>query len=133
MTKDPARSVEMTRSEERFDVRTETVVYDRVRVRRRVVVETRNVLVEVRREELVLESVLPGGAGEVAAGAIGTGVAGDEPLVVVLHQEVPEFVLRTEAYERVTVTKQILSRNQPVVVDVSHEVIDLEQEVTDGG
>ena len=70
MTQDPARSLEMIRSEERLDVRTEAVVYERVRVRRRIVVETRNVLVEVRREELVLESVLPG-EGPVEAGVFG--------------------------------------------------------------
>ena len=121
----PSAAPSMLRSEERLDLHTTTVAYDLVRVRRRIVTEERIVRVQVRREELVVES----GAlsdGREMAGPVPGAPSGDEPLIIVLHQEVPDVALRTEAYEQVTVTKQWVAGSQQVRAELRHEVVELE-------
>lgn len=89
----------------------EWVVAGRVRLRRRVVSQTRTIEVEVRREELIIEThnVAPGAVGESYRGTDMTGPAVPGPdgrqsasLVVLLREEVPEVVLHPQVYERVT-------------------------------
>lgn len=123
LTTTPSAGPTMIRSEERLDVRTERVEAQRVSVRRRIVTEERIVRVQVRREELVLDTV----AGD---GVAVTGEFPDrsEPLVLVLRQEVPDVVLRTEAYEQVTITKQSVTENQQVQAELRHEVVELERD-----
>ena len=120
----PTNGPTMIRSEERVSVHTQPVVYDRVRVHRRIITEERIVRVQVRREELVLESDTRAVGRQPDAGTM---AGPSEPLVFVLRREVPEVVLRTEAYERVTVAKHRVAGEQKVSAEVGHEVIELER------
>ncbi|WP_127783585.1 DUF2382 domain-containing protein [Rhodococcus sp. X156] len=123
-----------TRAEEELDVRVRRVPVERVRVRRRVVTETRQVSVDVRREELVLEHLpvaqtpddqvpdaqTPDQAAEGAA-------FGEErePVVLVLHEEVPVVQLATRPYERVTVRVERVDGAHTISADLAREVVEV--------
>ena len=98
-------------SAEQLRTTTEWVQSGQVRLRRRIVSETRTIEVVVRREELTIETVdvTPGAVGESYRGSALDGLAATRPpvdhgppLVFLLREEVPEIVLRPQVYERVT-------------------------------
>jgi uncharacterized protein (TIGR02271 family) len=95
-------------SQEQLHVDTEWVVAGHVRLRRRVISETRMIEVTVRREDLVVETDAAVSPEGVIAGSNLDGeptaapVLGQAPMVFLLREEVPEVVTRTRAYERVT-------------------------------
>ncbi|WP_375504287.1 DUF2382 domain-containing protein [uncultured Jatrophihabitans sp.] len=114
---EPASSVpadatsEMVISKEQLVANGAWVESGHVRLRRRVVSETRTVDVVVRREELVVETldVEPVGPGQRYRGTALDGppvprapIGANEPLVILLREELPEVVVHTQVYERVT-------------------------------
>jgi len=112
---------ELVLSEERLHVGTRWVGVERVRVRTRIVTETRRVEVRVRREELVVEQVAlvdDEPAADVPVGA-------QEPQVIVLHEEVPTVSLATRAYERVRVEVVPVDGEVGVRAALRHEELDL--------
>ena len=121
----------VTLSREQLRVDTEWVVAGHVRLRRRVVSETRMIEVTVRREELVVETdaaVTPEGViagpdldGEPTAAP----VLGQAPMVFVLREEIPEVATRTRAYEQVTAHVGIAQTTQQPADTVRTEVADL--------
>ena len=121
---------ELTLREEQVRVGTEWVAAGRVRVRRRVISETRMVQVTVRREELVIETdaaVAADGAmvGMVLDGAAVAPPAGPvDPLVIVLREERPEVSTRLYPYERVTVHVDLTATEQRVDSQVRSERVD---------
>ncbi len=107
MTTDPTRpasAVETVRAEERAQITTAWVATQRVTFQRRIVTETRQVEVTVRREELVVHrSALPDAPPEQPPAQ----VTSQQPLVIVLREQVPVVQLAVRPYERVTaVVKQ---------------------------
>ncbi len=85
------------RAEERARITTGWVAAERVRFERRIVTETRQVELTVRREELVVHrSALPdAAAGQPPAQAAPAG----QPLVIVLREEVPVVQLAVQPYD----------------------------------
>ncbi len=113
MTDDPTRpasAVETVRAEERAQITTGWVAAERVRFERRIVTETRQVELTVRREELVVHrSALPDAVPEQPpAQAAPAG----QPLVIVLREEVPVVQLAVQPYERVTAVVEQVSGQQ---------------------
>ncbi len=53
-----------------------------------------------------------------------------EPLVVVLHEEVPVVDLRTRPYQEVTVTVELVTTEQPVSTELQREHIQVETDTT---
>lgn len=106
-------------SEQRLLVGTEWVPRERLTVRRRVVTETRQVTVTVRREELLVDSVSLDDEVPVAAPSSRT------PLVVVLHEEVPVVGVQVRPYERVTIGVERLQGHEVVEGELSREQADL--------
>lgn len=93
--------VEMVRSEERLLAGVEWARSERVKISKQIVTETRQVTVQVRREELVVERFPAADAGAETPTA---DAGGSRPVVeLVLHEEVPEVTLRTRPAERVRV------------------------------
>jgi len=115
----PATPAELVRSREVLRTGTRWTTTERITVRRRIVTETRQVAVTVRREELEItrEPLTP----EPAAAVDHPGQR--SPLVVVLHEEVP--VVRTEVrpYEEVTLTVEVLAGEQEVTAVLREEQI----------
>ena len=107
--------IDVVLSGEQLRLGTEWAESGRVRLRRRVVAHTRTIEVVVRREELIIETQDAAPGAEGAVGETYRGIAMDGPavpgpsprstlpLVLALREEVPEIVLRTQVYERVTV------------------------------
>lgn len=91
---------------------------ERVVVRRRIVTEQRQITVDVRHEELVVEHLPLSGGGAQEPAPV-------EVLVLELHEEVPEVVLRTRAYERVTVAVQRVAAQVEVSGEVRHEEVEV--------
>ena len=108
-------------SGEELDVGIERVPVERVRASKRIVTTTRMVEVEVRHEELVITRE-PVGRTDVAAGAAGEA----EDIVVVLHAEEPEVVLRTRALEQVSVRVRRVEGDQLVEADLRRERAEVE-------
>lgn len=103
-------------------------VTGRLRLTRRVVTQTRQIEVTVRREELIAEWE-PAQSGEP------TPLGDDEawqpaqtrdPLVIVLHEEVPELTVRVRAYEQATATVTRHDGDLPVTGVVRKENVTLE-------
>jgi stress response protein YsnF len=121
----------VTLSHEQLRVGAHWVVAGHVRLRRRIVSETRTVEVTVRREEMVVETdaaVSPDGViaglgldGEPSAAP----EPGQPPMVFVLREEIPEVVTRIRPYEQVTVHIDIANSLTQVSDSVSTEVADL--------
>ena len=120
----------MTLAREVLHVRTEWVAAGRVRLRRRIVTETRTLQVAVRREELVVEvkdvaedhGVLFGTRRD---GPPMTEPAPAAPLVIVLQQEVPEVRLHLQPCEQVTVTTTRAARAAQLTTTIRREELDL--------
>ncbi len=55
-----------------------------------------------------------------------------EPLVVVLHEEVPVVDLRTRPYQEVTVTVELVTTQQPVSTELQREHVQVETDTTAG-
>lgn len=109
----------VVRSEEEAHVTIRTTPYERVRVRRRVVVEERTI--EVRREELVIEREPLEDAGPEADAAAGTPALGAaDELEIELRYEEVELVRRLVPFERVRVRRELVRRE--VLVDEQLEV-----------
>lgn len=123
--------VEVVRREERLRVGVERVPSERVRLIRRIITETRLVEVEVRREVLEVESstapdVLaragepgPYGFSDAAVGAA------REPVVIVLHEEVPTVTVEVRAVERVRVDVRGVVARVPVTAELSAEQVEV--------
>lgn len=130
----------VTLSAEQLVTATEWIESGQVRLRRRVVSESRMVEVVVRREELIVE-VRNAAVGQVGESYVGTALDGPPvppplprgaPRVILLHEEVPEIVMRPRVYERVTVDV-VMSEEVAVWHDtVRHEYADTETTSTSG-
>jgi uncharacterized protein (TIGR02271 family) len=111
----------MMRSEEQLFLSTEWVAVERVVARRRIVSETVQIAVTIRREELVIERSTVEGA-----------PAGDPspvqvpPLVVVLREEVPVVTLEVQPYARASVSIVQIAGEQNVTTSLDSERIHVE-------
>ena len=118
----------VVRSEERLQLDSEWVAFERVRVRRRIVTETVTVTVDVRREELVFEQApiedLPIQTSPLPYVA---------PIVMTLREEVPVVTLTTRPYEQVTVSVAQVTGQQEIAVDLDREEIELQTHDASGG
>ena len=95
--------------------------YKQLRLRKRIVTETRTVEVEVRREELVVETVdLPAG------GETTTAVPATPTFEFILSEERVELTRTVVPLERVTVSVAPLDEVVDVSVPVAHEDIKVE-------
>jgi stress response protein YsnF len=137
----PTADEAMTRSEEQLRVRTESQAVGRVRLRKHVVTEYKQVTVPVRREEIRVEREpvdgpatgvvghQTGSASNSAVGAVGGAVpgnAGDEEHEVVLHAERPVVRTETVPVERVRMGKQTVTDHETVGGEVRKERIELD-------
>ncbi len=110
-------TAEVVLREERARVETRKVPVERVRVRKRVVMQTRTVTVEERREELSIERVPLAGEGQPSdAGS----AAGDE-LVIVLREEVAEVVTKIVPVERVRIRRESVTETVAVDTELRRE------------
>jgi len=125
----PARP-EVVRHEERLKVGTTQVPYERLVLRRRVTFEVRQVEVTVRRE--VLEVQRETLSGQDVAGDALAGDAVQEPLVIVLSEEVPVVQMQTRPYERVRVVVDTTTEQLQVSETVGKEQVELTTELLDG-
>ena len=123
---EPAGDVTMTRSEERLVARTREEPVEKVRLRKYLVTEERQITVPVTREEVRLERVPadeagPAGDATAPAGEV-TEPAGD----VILHEE--RVVVRTEKVpvERVRLGKETVRDTETVTRPVRKERIEYE-------
>jgi len=118
-------STTFTRSEEELSLEGRRVrTVRRVRLRKRIVEETVEVRVPVRREELeiVEEDVAVDGAGlELDAEPLSERV-----VEIVLRAEEPVVSTRVVARERVTVTRHVVEDAQVVTETLRKEVVELE-------
>lgn len=120
-----------TLAQEVLHVGTEWAEAGQIRLRRRIVTETRTVEVSVRREELEIDVL---DVDERRGALIGTakdGRVSDEPqsrrpLVIVLQEEVPEVSVQLRPYERVTVTTTIGNRTGRITDGLRHEEVQLD-------
>lgn len=111
---------ELILSEEQLRVSTRWVQAAKVTASVRIVTEVKTLQVEVRRQELVItELQLPRNAPPASAepGKPGT-------VVLILSEEVPEFTLRTQAYERVTLTVDTVTDQQNITADLAYEELE---------
>lgn len=100
-------------------VQRRSVARERVRLRTRVVTETRIVEVQVRRQELVVERE-PLADGDAAPGDDPT------PLEIVLHAEEPVVETRVVPVERVRVVKVAVAEEQRVVDELRAERVEVD-------
>lgn len=119
---------EMILSEEQLIVTTRWAVSGRLRLTRRVVTQTRQIEVTVRREELheEWEPAQPSESDPLEDGEPQPAQTRD-PLVIVLHEEVPEITLRVHPYEQATVSVTRRDGELPVTDVVRKENVTLEQ------
>lgn len=123
---------EMTLSKEVLHLGTEWTVSGGIRMRRRIVTETRTVQVTLRREELEFE--VEHIEHEQDGTLLGSNYAGPvtgppqpkAPLVIVLQQEEPDIGVRLVPYEKITVTTTLVRGAQQVQAGLRHEVPDLQ-------
>jgi len=109
-------------SEQQLRIEHQLVATEGVRIRRRVVSETRQLSVTVRREELVVERTpLPNPPVEARTAA-------PSPLVFVLLEEVPVVEMMTRPYERATVTVEVVTLEQPITTQLDHERVAVQTE-----
>lgn len=119
---------EMILSEEQLIVSTRWEVSGRLRLTRRVVTQTRQIEVTVRREELYeqWEPARPGESDQLEAGEPQPAQTRD-PLVIVLHEEVPEITLKVQPYEQATVSVTRRDSELPVTDTIRKENATVEQ------
>jgi uncharacterized protein (TIGR02271 family) len=129
----PASDDAVTRSEEHLRVRTESEPVERVRLRKHVVTEYRQVTVPVRREEIRIEREPTGDAevpldeGTVQAGAgAGETRQADDQQEIVLYEERPVVHTETVPVERVRVGKRTVVDEETVVGEVRREQIEVD-------
>ncbi len=120
MTTDPTPTTplgtpELVLHEQQLRVTPRRVPTERVVLRRRVVTETRQIELTLRREELEVHR-LPLHDDDAAPAA-----APETPLVFVLSQEVPVVDLRTQPYETVTVHIDRVTGHQKITETVAAE------------
>ena len=106
---------EIVLHEERLKVGTRQVPVERLVLRRRITTEVRQIEVTVRREVLEVQRDTLS-----EQDATGPGRA-QEPLVVVLSEEVPVVQMQTRPYERVRVEIETTTEQQQVVGTVGRE------------
>lgn len=116
--------VTVIRSEERLGVSTVRTATERVRIRTVIVTEERTVTVQVRREELVIER-------EPLDGPLEGDGEPPEPLVIVLHAEVPVVSTRVVPVERVSVVVDRITAMRSVSEEVRRERVDVHRSVSD--
>ncbi|MBG6184293.1 uncharacterized protein (TIGR02271 family) [Arthrobacter sp. CAN_A214] len=118
----------MTRSEERLRVGTETRESGKVRIHKYIVTETVTQTIPVRREEIRIEHLPVGDAGEAIAAAPGVeriGTPFDEgEYEIVLYEERAVIELETVPVERITLTKETITEAETVSGEVRKEVIE---------
>ncbi len=114
-------ALEVIRSEEQLRVQVVRTAVETVRVTRRIVTETVQIPVTIRREEFSLTRT-------PATGSRPTQASADriENLVLVLHEEVPVVSLQVRATERVTIGVDTVSTDQVVSADVRREQIEVD-------
>ncbi len=113
------------RSEQHLRIGYQRVATERVRVRRRVVSETRQLSVRVRREELVIDrEPLP----DSPVDTIGPP---PQPLVFVLREEVPVIDVRIRPYEEVTVTVELVTNEEAITTELDREHIQIDTDYPD--
>lgn len=100
---DAAGDIETTCTAEQLDVATAWHPGQRLRVRRRVIVEQVQRTIEVRREVLEVEPLELTAADRVAAALAPATAAGPASIELTLHREEPVIERRVVAYERVSV------------------------------
>jgi stress response protein YsnF len=143
-TSGPTTGDAMTRSEEQLRVRTESQAVGRVRLRKHIITEYKQMTVPVRREEIRIErepigesdpnadaagSVSAGAAGEVAAGHVDADlsnrVGADDEQEMVLYAERPVVQTETVAVERIRLGKRIVTEQETVEGEIRREQIDV--------
>ncbi|WP_250005339.1 PRC and DUF2382 domain-containing protein [Actinoplanes sp. M2I2] len=118
----------MTRSEERLVAGTRREPTTKVRLRKYLVTEERQITVPVTREEVRLEEVPV--TGDEPGDDPGEDASGAAPGVI-LHAQRPVVTTETVPVERVTLTKETVREEQVVTAPVRREQITLETEATD--
>jgi uncharacterized protein (TIGR02271 family) len=117
-----ANDMEMTRSEERMRVGTQTEESGHVRLRKYVVTENQQVTVPVRHEEVRLErEPIPEGSTR------GDATISEEERDITLHAEKPVVQKETVAVEKVRLGKETVTEEQTVQGQVRKEQIDVDR------
>ena len=80
----------------------------------------------MRREELVIDRE------PLAEAPVEAVRPPPEPLVVVLHEEVPVVDIRTRPYQEATITVELVTTEQPLTTELQHEHIQVETDTTAG-
>lgn len=123
----PRNAAEVIRSEERLHVHTERIPVERIRVRKRIVTETRTLTVQVRREELQIER-LPA-TGDHPTGATAAQGEPSAPVVdLVLAEEVPQVTLHAAPRERVRIYRDTPRSSQSVQATLRREHVEVTNE-----
>lgn len=122
---------------------------ERVRFSKRIVTTTRTIEIPVRIEQLVIshEPFPPAtSADTLAATSTNTTVSdltaavpahfpgdgeGESDLIIVLHEEVPEFTLRVAPVERVTIGVRTVVAEQIITATLGSETISVDQQQVD--
>jgi uncharacterized protein (TIGR02271 family) len=116
----------MTRSEEELRVGTAQRERGRVRLRKYVTTEQRQVTVPVEREEVRVERE-PITDANIDAAMAGPAIS-EEEHEVILHEEEPVVEKRTVPKERVRLGKEAVTEEQQVTEEVRKEQIDIDDE-----
>ena len=122
-------AAEVVLREQRLSVSTVRVPTERVVVRRRLVSEVRHLEVTVQREELEVVRLPVDADRSQDTSTRGGDVA---PLVIVLSEQVPVVQLHTRAYEKVTVTVEVVAGQQVLHEQISREHAELTQQRAEG-
>lgn len=126
-------NAQVTLSAEQVRAGTQWVATSRLRLRRRVVTETRMVEVTLRREELVVDELeIPPDATSALSAEPSANPDGDTaaPLVIVLRREIPALGVRVVPYEQVNVITEYVTTEQAIQSQVRHEEVDFRVEPT---
>lgn len=117
----------MVRHEQRLAISLETVPFQTVRIRRRVITETVMVPVQIRREVLDIQATdLPVDSPQLAGGAT-VDVSDPVPqFVIELHEEVPVVDVRVQLTERIHVGVRTVVTDTLVRDSVSAEHVVVE-------
>ena len=141
----PAGPASVLVSAEQLNVDTEWVAAGRLRVRRRIVTETRTIEVRVRREvfEVDTSHAVVDAAGRITGAGLDelynapgpTHVDPPPPLsmVFVQREEVPEVRLRIQPYEQVAVYSQLAHRLLRVDSSLAHEEVTVDVDAPNPG
>lgn len=120
------RNLNLTRYEEQLRVGKEQVETGKVRLRKHVVTEDVTMTVPVSHEEVRIEREPV--AGTASRGTLDEPAFGEETAEVTLHAEKPVVSKETVAVEKVGLTKETRTEQQPVKGTVRKEQIDIEDE-----